>query len=226
MVLLDRLSRFKKRLSIRAENDPLELDFSGPYFPQYLDQELVSSPALALGMARREMALVCNLIEEMMVDNFEGMIAWHPGIFQGVQAQGEGVEKIVTAIRDFLNKASNHPASDQDAYRLLTSVNTANELQLLGKALIGFAGKPRDPFAPSALEKVEEVVDTLLDLFRSTSACLVTNDTALAEAVLARPCPTLPTHLPQLEQIAEKIHFHCHCIARMVCHSKKTSSDN
>ncbi|MEO5333927.1 MAG: Na/Pi symporter [Magnetococcus sp. YQC-5] len=107
-------------------------DYHSTYWPKYLDDDLLSTPTLALAMARREVSLMATLLEEMMAMIPETVFKGDIQKRTKLQKMDDRVDEIHQAITRYLAKISTATPSTPMTDALLATMTVINELESIG----------------------------------------------------------------------------------------------
>lgn len=99
---------------------------------KYLDDELLSTPSLALDRARLEILHLGDLVMEMMHKILPAMLAGEREELLEVAAMDDGVDRLHGQIVTYLGKISQHALTREQMTEFLELMETTNDLENIG----------------------------------------------------------------------------------------------
>lgn len=102
------------------------------YRPKYLDDGMLSTPPLALSMARRETARMGEVVEQMLAATPEGLFAGRVDHMVKVRKQDDQVDILYGEIAKYLARIGRQNLSDDNANEAMSAMTTVTELENVG----------------------------------------------------------------------------------------------
>jgi phosphate:Na+ symporter len=99
---------------------------------KYLDDELLSTPSLALDRARLEILHLGDLVMEMMRLILPAMVRGEREDLQAVAEMDDGVDMLHGQIVTYLGKISQHALTEEQTAEFLKLMETTNDLENIG----------------------------------------------------------------------------------------------
>ena len=99
---------------------------------KYLDEELLSTPSLALDRARLEILHLGDLVMEMLERILPAMVAGEREELQEIADLDDGVDLLHGQIVTYLGKISQHPLTESQTAEFLKLMETTNDLENIG----------------------------------------------------------------------------------------------
>lgn len=100
--------------------------------PRYLDESLLGTASLALGLARREVSRVGDLLEQMMAKVPDAVFRGDLERVAEIRAMDDQVDALYTAITQYLAKIGRQNLSDDVADAVLEAMSALTELEAIG----------------------------------------------------------------------------------------------
>jgi phosphate:Na+ symporter len=159
--------------------------------PRYLDSSLLDTPSLALGMVRREVSRMADVLEEMLADIPDAVFHGNLERMQQVQALDEHVDDLFAAITRYLAKINQEDLSEDTADEVLAAMSALTELEAIGDIIennLNHLANVRvtnnvhlDPESLQALSKYHSQVSKA---FRSAVVAFVSDNREIAKMVM------------------------------------------
>jgi phosphate:Na+ symporter len=99
---------------------------------KYLDEELLSTPSLALDRARLEILHLGDLVMEMMHQILPAMLSGEREDLDQIAEMDDGVDLLHGQIVIYLGKISRHPLTEGQTAEFLKLMETTNDLENIG----------------------------------------------------------------------------------------------
>lgn len=100
--------------------------------PRYLDESLLGTASLALGLARREVSRIGDLLEQMMAKVPEAVFHGNLAFVAEIRELDDQVDALYTAITQYLAKIGQRNLSDEVANAVLEAMSALTELEAIG----------------------------------------------------------------------------------------------
>jgi phosphate:Na+ symporter len=174
--------------------------------PKYLDNSLLSTPAIALETARMELRRLGNRVSEMVTAIMPAAITGSRSDLEQVAAMDKVVDALHKSIIEYLGKISLKKLSTRQSHEMMQLVSIANDLEHIGDriatSMVMSAKKRIDedvtvsPETAELLNDFHEVVSsTLDDAIRSVTKQKPKPNTDLAGSPLMNRTGSTPMHV-------------------------------
>jgi phosphate:Na+ symporter len=159
--------------------------------PRYLDSSLLDTPSLALGMVRREVSRMADVLEEMLSDIPDAVFHGNLERMQEIQALDQHVDDLFVSITRYLAKINQEDLSEDTADEVLAAMSALTELEAIGDIIennLNHLANVRvtnnvelDPESLQALGKYHSQVSRA---FRSAIVAFVSDNQEIARMVM------------------------------------------
>lgn len=195
--LVSPLERLCIRLLPNPESDwqahPNQIGVVEPaYQPKYLDESLLESPSLALGMARREAKEVATLLGGMIADLPEAIARGDMKNMARLRRLDDQVDDIHRAITVYLSRLDTHALSAREMDELLAVVGAVNDFESIGDIiennlyhLAEVRVENRVAFSQEENARLFALQQAVLQAYRLAVNAFVTDNADIALKVLA-----------------------------------------
>ncbi len=160
--------------------------------PRYLDESLLGTASLALGLARREVSRVGELLEQMMTKVPDAVFRGDMERVAEIRAMDDQVDALYTAITQYLAKIGQQNLSDDVADAVLEAMSALTELEAIGDIMENNLAHLAQVNAGGTIQITPESLVELNGLHKQVSRSLTSALTAFltesreaAEAVMA-----------------------------------------
>ena len=161
------------------------------YQPRYLDEELISTPALALNLVRREVKIMGGTLEQMICGIPEAVLDGDLDKTQALCRLDDRVDAIHEAVTRYLSRVGSQNISGPDADRVLAAVTASTELESMGDIvennlahLAEVCAKDKIVVRQEAREALTEYLDNVLSAVRSAVLAFSDDDPDAAREVM------------------------------------------
>lgn len=100
--------------------------------PRYLDESLLGTASLALGLARREVSRIGDILEQMMAKVPAAVFQGDLEAVAEIRAMDDQVDALYTAVTQYLAKIGQKNLSDDVANAVLGAMSALTELEAIG----------------------------------------------------------------------------------------------
>jgi phosphate:Na+ symporter len=178
------------RLLMRAFPDKVRS--SDPGVPQYLDNDALDTPSVALSNAAREVLRMGDIVETMLRGSQD---LFHEGDMSEVEAisrTDDVVDRLYSAVRRYLSSINHEALNDEEAKRLSDilafAINLEHAGDIIDKNLMELAAKriknhlrlPKD-----SLAEIDQMHGTLLEHLHLAASVLMFQDIGSARRLVA-----------------------------------------
>lgn len=164
---------------------------AGAYQPRYLNASLLSTPALALGMMRRETSLMCDILEQMIAEAPEAVFAGDLPKMEALRHLDDQVDEIHEAVTRYLSRMSVLKLPPHIADEVLAAMAATAEMEAVGDIiennlahLAQVCSRERLRLTPEVWEALKAYHVGVLQAFKSASTAFISDDRQAAEMVL------------------------------------------
>jgi phosphate:Na+ symporter len=123
-------TQFARLVEWLVPDKPLSED--EPLAPRFLDEDLISTPAVALSGARQEIGRMGKYAVEMLDQALPAILGGSKNNLRRITALDKPLDKLHRSLIEYLGKISSHPLSEEQSQNLLQLVEIANDLEHLG----------------------------------------------------------------------------------------------
>ncbi|MBF0125848.1 MAG: Na/Pi cotransporter family protein [Magnetococcales bacterium] len=166
--------------------------FNSSYWPKYLDDTLLSTPSLALAMARREVKLIATLLDEMFALIPETVFTGDLKKIVKLRKMDDRVDEIHQAITRYLARISNANPAPHMVDELLATMTVINELESIGDIiennfshLAEVCARERVVLSPEILITLGEYHLSVQKALQNATAAYLSNNHPLAVKVMS-----------------------------------------
>lgn len=160
--------------------------------PRYLDDSLLGTASLALGLVRREVSRIGDLLEQMMAKVPDAVFRGNVETVAEIRALDDQVDALYTATTQYLAKIGQQNLSDEVANAVLEAMSALTELEAIGDIMENNLAHLAQVNAGGTIQITPESLVELNGLHRQVSRSLtsalgafLTESTEAAEAVMA-----------------------------------------
>ncbi|HEX6108565.1 MAG TPA: PhoU domain-containing protein, partial [Ktedonobacteraceae bacterium] len=174
--------------------------------PRYLDPEALSTPAVALGQAMREVLRMTDLVTEMLSLSIHAFEDGSAGIAARIAAIDDQLDDLEAAIKRYMTQLDEHAMTEEQVRREIALLYIITDLEEIGdlidKQFMRLARRKRRGQIAFSAEGWEDLVTyhgEVTAALQQALAALVAQDPAIAAEVLARKA--------QLSQMKRELHL-------------------
>lgn len=164
-----------------------EADFG----PQYLDERVLDTPALAIGQATREALRMADIVHSMVRDTSTVLAKNDEELMEDVNRRDDQVDLLEVAIKNFLTKLSEHNLSPDLSKQEVGLIYMISDLEHIGdivsKSLMQLAKKKAEAkltFSHDGQNEINNLFDKVNENFTLSVAAFTAQNTELAQKVL------------------------------------------
>ncbi len=188
---------------------PARVDPDEPSRPRYLDRAALESPPIALGAAAREALRMADSLEAMLARAGDAMGSTDRRRIAEVRRLDDVLDRLNTAIKDYLAGLDPEDLSDEDHRRLSQVLVFATNLEAAGdvvdRDIMGLLAKRLKrgiPLAEAERSEAKRLLDRLTATVRAAAAVFMTEDARAARQLAAEK-----EAFRDLEATATRTHF-------------------
>ena len=164
----------------------------GVYQPKYLDDAYLGTPALAIGMVRREINLMADILEKMIAEIPEAVFKGNLEKMAELRKLDDRVDEIHLAVTHYLSKVGGGTISPQTADEVLAAMTAVDEMESIGDIiennfdhLAEACNKGNIKFSPEAEANMADYHTSILKSFKFAAMAFVSDNRQTAESVMA-----------------------------------------
>ncbi len=173
---------------------------------RYLDPDVLTLPAVALGQAMREVLRMADLATEMLQLSIQAFEDGAKNLPKRIGNLDDQLDDLETAIKNYLIQMNDEMLNEEQTRRELSLLHISTELEAIGdivdRQLMRLARRKRRKQIAFAQPEWDDIVvyhREVLGLLQRVLAGLATQDPEIADEVLS--------HRPYLNQIKREIHL-------------------
>ncbi len=159
--------------------------------PQYLDEHVLGTPALALGQASREALRVSDIVREMLNDAVKVFQSDDPETIATIKNKDNLIDLLDRHIRLYITRLSSSHLTEAQSRRSMAVLEISRNLENIGdiidRNIMPLALKRISKgitFSPEGLEEIVRFHRKVIDNFDIAISAFGSNDLVLAEQVL------------------------------------------
>ncbi|TYO94942.1 Na/Pi cotransporter family protein [Desulfallas thermosapovorans] len=191
MVFLPFIKYFAKLLEIIIPERQMPLDEQ--LKPKYLDDKLISTPSIALGLASKEINHAADQVFDMIQSIIKIFEKSDIELLDKINKKEDYLDVLCKSITNYLTSVMRQPLSRKEFYRSMSHMHIINDLEHIGDIIekdityIASCKITRQcQFSDAGWEEIKEMHQRLGDLMRMANVALASNDTELAGEALKR----------------------------------------
>lgn len=188
LLFLPILGKVQKITSLFIKSDS---DKPNPFTPLYLDKLALTSPPLALAQASRETIRIAELSEAMLRECHFALTTNNMDLVRSIKESDYVLDALYNDIKLYITELSEHDLSPKDAQRSIQILTFATNIEHIGdiidKSLMDLAEKrikQKSDFSKEGLEELDAIHAMVLSNMQLAQSTFLTNDPALAQALL------------------------------------------
>lgn len=159
--------------------------------PKYLDDNLITTPSFALGLASKEINYAADQVLDMtqtIIPIFENSDV---ELLDEINKKEDLLDVLFKSITEYLTSVMRQPLSRDEFYRSMSNMHIINDLEHIGdiieKDITHIASckiTQRCKFSDDGWEEIRDMHTRLNDLMRLVNVALATNDPGLASEAM------------------------------------------
>jgi phosphate:Na+ symporter len=111
---------------------PEDIQRDGLFRPKYLDEQVLETPALALGQATREALRMADIVSEMFSKTIGTFSEEEPELIEYIQEKDDQVDTLDREIKHYLTKLSHQGLTDEQSKREIGILAFVNNMENIG----------------------------------------------------------------------------------------------
>ncbi len=163
------------------------------FSPKYLDEQVLSSPPLAMGQAVREALRMSDIVQEMLRDCIEVFRRDDTALLESIERRDDRVDLLDREIKLYLTKLSQESLTDEQAQREMEIIAFTSDLENIGdvidKNLMELAKKKIKNNLSFSREGMEEILmfhRMIMENYELGVLVFTSGEIELAERLLAK----------------------------------------
>jgi len=179
------------------------------FAPQYLDERVLDTPALAIGQATREALRMADIVHSMILDSAVVLAKNDETLMETVTRRDDQVDLLEVAIRNFLTKLSEHNLSPELSRQEIGLIYMTSDLEHIGdiisKSLMPIASKKAEgkmTFSQNGQKELNDLFNKVNENFTLAVAAFTAQNDELAQKVLRHK-----TRINQIERELRQAHI-------------------
>jgi phosphate:Na+ symporter len=170
---------------------PADRESDDPFRSKYLDENMLDTPALALGQAMREALRMADIVSEMLTKTADAFSRQDPELVDFIEEKDNHVDSLDRDIKHYLTKLSQQSLTEEQSKREIAILSFVNNMENIGdivdRNLMELAKKRLSKgvdFSEAGLQEITSLHKHVLQNFELAIAAFASNDRALAQQVL------------------------------------------
>jgi len=179
------------------------------FAPQYLDERVLDTPALAIGQATREALRMADIVHSMILDSALVLAKNDETLLEAFTRRDDQVYVLEVAIRNFLTKLSEHNLSPELSRQEIGLIYMTSDLEHIGdiisKSLMSLAAKKAESkmtFSQNGQKELNDLFNKVNENFTLAVAAFTAQNDELAQKVLRHK-----TRINQIERELRLAHI-------------------
>jgi phosphate:Na+ symporter len=159
--------------------------------PKYLDESILDTPSLALGLATRETLRMTDIVSEMYMASLTAFQVQDEETIEQLQQQDDSLDMLEREIKLYLTKLSQRSLNNDQSRRAVTLLTIVNNLEDIGdiidKNLLELSKKKvrkQLEFSEQGWKEIQELHTQVMKNLEQTISSLATNDLPLTKQVV------------------------------------------
>ncbi|MBF0371212.1 MAG: Na/Pi cotransporter family protein, partial [Magnetococcales bacterium] len=151
---------------------------SGAYKPKYLDDNLLTTPALAIGMVRREMNIMADTLEQMINDVPDAVFKGDLKKMEEIRQLDDRVDEIHDAIAHYLSQVGSQNIPAHTADEVMAAITATSEMESIGDIIENNLSHLAEVCASGNIKLSDEVIGALGEYHQAVKKAFQTSVTA------------------------------------------------
>ena len=176
-----------RKLIPKSKTDSTEL-----ITPLYLDENALSSPALALACAARETLRVAKIVENMFVDSMSALKKDDPDIVRSIEEEDDKVDILHTQTKFYLARITEEALDPEESDRFIQILNFSTNLEHIGdiidnsltNIIINKIEDQQYHFSEAGFQEIQDFHEKVLGNMKIAQAVFMSEDPKLARQLL------------------------------------------
>ncbi|MBF0584741.1 MAG: Na/Pi cotransporter family protein [Magnetococcales bacterium] len=164
---------------------------AGAYQSKYLDESYIATPALAIGMVRREINVMADVLEKMIAGLPEAVFHGDMKKMDEIRKMDDQVDTIHKSVTQYLSLIGGGTMTPQTADEVLAAMTAVSEFESMGDViennfyhLAESCNKANIKFSPEAIEGMTAYHSSVFKSFKYAAMAFVSDNHQTAESVM------------------------------------------
>jgi phosphate:Na+ symporter len=192
---------------------PADRDSQAMFGSKYLDENMLDTPALALGQATREALRMGDLVSDMLTKTIDAFSREDAELIESIEEKDNQVDTLDREIKHYLTKLSQQSLTGEQSKREIGILSFVNNLENIGdivdRNLMELAKKRLSKgvhFSEAGMQEITLLHKRVLQNLELALAAFASNDPALAQQVLERKLELSQTERRFRQAHIERLH--------------------
>jgi len=180
---------------------------------KYLDENMLDTPALALGQATREALRMADLVSEMLTKTIDAFAREDPELVEAIEEKDNQVDTLDRDIKHYLTKLSQQSLTAEQSKREIGILSFVNNMENIGdivdRNLMELAKKRLTKgarFSEAGMHEITLLHKKVLQNLELAISAFASSDPALAQQVLERKLELSQTERRFRQAHIERLH--------------------
>lgn len=159
--------------------------------PKYLDDSLIDTPSIALGLASKEIDNAADQVYNMIQSSIIIFEKGDTKLLEKINKKEDYLDILCKSLTDYLSSVMRQPLSRKEFYRCMSNMHIVADLEHIGdiieKDITYLANSKINQqceFSAEGWQEIKEMHRRLVDIMRIANVALASNDTELANEVI------------------------------------------
>lgn len=159
--------------------------------PQYLDENAIDSPTIALACAARETLRIAEIIEKMFIDSMIALKKDDSALMESIRKRDKIVDSLHDQIKLYLSKVSEEMLDPRESDRFLQILNYSTNLEHVGdiieNSLLDITStkiSSRHRFSNAGFEEIKNFHQSILQNMKLAQTIFISEDPKLARQLV------------------------------------------
>jgi len=164
---------------------------------KYLDEKLISTPSIALGLATKEIGNAADQVYIMIQSIIKVFERSDTKLLEKINKKEDYLDLLCKCLTDYLTNVMRQPLSRKEFNRCMSNMHIVADLEHIGDIIekdITYLASSKisqqSQFSAEGWEEIKDMHRRLFDLMRIANVALASNDIELANEVI-KECPNL-----------------------------------
>lgn len=159
--------------------------------PRYLDEKLISTPSIALGLASKEINNAADQVLDMTRSIITIFEKSDIELLDKINKKEDHLDIICKSLTNYLTQVMRHPLSRQEFYRSMGYMHITNDLEIIGDIIerdITYIASCKITegckFSDAGWGEINDMHKKTIELMQMANIALATNDAQLADKAM------------------------------------------
>ncbi len=193
ILFLPFINQFAKllQLIVPDRKEALEKQFE----PKYLDDKLINTPSIALGLATKEIGNAADQVYMMIQSVIKIFEKSDTQLLEKINKKEDYLDLLCKSLSDYLTSVMRQPLSSKEFLRCMSNMHIAADLEHIGDIIekdITYLASSKITqqcqFSEEGWQEIKDMHRRLVDVMRIANVALASNDAELANEAI-KECP-------------------------------------